>query len=156
MFGIGIIGCGKIAQVRHIPEYAAHPEAKLVGFYDINQQRAAELAAKYGGRAYATVEELLAEPEIQAVSICAAAPDLRPAILPIRNLYADAAVTRNAARAGRGIFINYGRIRKDARFERRCDRTDRRRKQHDQQQRCRTFFDIRISFHRITIAYLFM
>lgn len=39
MFGIGIIGCGKIAQVRHIPEYAAHPEAKLVGFYDINQQR---------------------------------------------------------------------------------------------------------------------
>ena len=50
MFGIGIIGCGKIAQVRHIPEYAAHPEAKLVGFYDINQQRAAELAAKYGGR----------------------------------------------------------------------------------------------------------
>ena len=32
MFGIGIIGCGKIAQVRHIPEYAAHPEAKLVGF----------------------------------------------------------------------------------------------------------------------------
>ena len=49
MFGIGIIGCGKIAQVRHIPEYAAHPEAKLVGFYDINQQRAAELAAKYGG-----------------------------------------------------------------------------------------------------------
>ena len=72
MFGIGIIVCGKIAQVRHIPEYAAHPEAKLVGFYDINQQRAAELAAKYGGRAYATVEELLAEPEIQAVSICAA------------------------------------------------------------------------------------
>ena len=25
MFNIGIIGCGKIAQVRHIPEYAAHP-----------------------------------------------------------------------------------------------------------------------------------
>ena len=23
MFNIGIIGCGKIAQVRHIPEYAA-------------------------------------------------------------------------------------------------------------------------------------
>ena len=27
MFNIGIIGCGKIAQVRHIPEYAAHPAA---------------------------------------------------------------------------------------------------------------------------------
>ena len=72
MFGIGIIGCGKIAQVRHIPEYADHPEAKLLGFYDINQQRAAALAEQYGGTAYATVEELLKNPEIQAVSICAA------------------------------------------------------------------------------------
>ena len=72
MFGIGIIGCGKIAQVRHIPEYAEHKDAKLLGFYDINQQRAAGLAEQYGGTAYATVEALLANPEIQAVSICAA------------------------------------------------------------------------------------
>jgi AraC-like DNA-binding protein len=47
MFGIGIIGCGKIAQVRHIPEYAEHKDARLVGFYDINQERAAELAKQY-------------------------------------------------------------------------------------------------------------
>ena len=72
MFGIGIIGCGKIAQVRHIPEYAENKDARLVGFYDINQDRAAALAAKHGGTAYATVEELLANPEIDAVSICAA------------------------------------------------------------------------------------
>ena len=25
MFNIGIIGCGKISQVRHIPEYAQNP-----------------------------------------------------------------------------------------------------------------------------------
>ena len=36
MFNIGIIGCGKIAQVRHIPEYAAHPAARLTGYYDLN------------------------------------------------------------------------------------------------------------------------
>ena len=72
MFGIGIIGCGKIAQVRHIPEYADNKDAKLLGFYDINLDRAGKLAATYGGTAYATVEELLANPEIQAVSICAA------------------------------------------------------------------------------------
>ena len=72
MFGIGIIGCGKIAQVRHIPEYAEHKDAKLLGFYDINQQRAAALAEQYGGTAYATVEELLANPDIHAVSVCAA------------------------------------------------------------------------------------
>lgn len=72
MFGIGIIGCGKIAQVRHIPEYADHPQAKLTGFYDLNKARAAELAQRYGGTAYDSVEELLQDPNIHAVSICAA------------------------------------------------------------------------------------
>ena len=69
---VGIIGCGKIAQVRHIPEYAANPYAEVYGFYDINVARAEELAKKYGGKAYASYEELLADPEIEAVSVCAA------------------------------------------------------------------------------------
>ena len=30
MFKIGIIGCGKVAQVRHIPEYMANPDAEIV------------------------------------------------------------------------------------------------------------------------------
>ena len=72
MFNIGIIGCGKIAQVRHIPEYAAHPAARLTGYYDLNQERAQALAAQWGGRAYPTWEALLADPAIDAVSICAA------------------------------------------------------------------------------------
>ena len=69
---VGIIGCGKIAQVRHIPEYAANPNAEVYGFYDINVARAEALAARYGGKAYATYEELLADPAIEAVSVCAA------------------------------------------------------------------------------------
>ena len=69
---VGIIGCGKIAQVRHIPEYAANPNTQVYGFYDINLARAEALAVKYGGKAYATYEELLADPEIEAVSVCAA------------------------------------------------------------------------------------
>ena len=69
---VGIIGCGKIAQVRHIPEYAANPHAEVYGFYDINQVRAEELAKKHGGKAYASYEELLADPTIEAVSVCAA------------------------------------------------------------------------------------
>jgi predicted dehydrogenase len=70
MIKIGIIGCGKIAQVRHIPEYAANPGATLTGFYDLNPTRAAELAKKYGGKAYGSVEELLADKHIDAVSVC--------------------------------------------------------------------------------------
>ena len=72
MFNIGIIGCGKIAQVRHIPEYAGHPQARLAGFYDLNQERTRELAEKWGGKAYSSWEEMLADPGIDAVSVCVA------------------------------------------------------------------------------------
>ncbi len=72
MFKIGIIGCGKIAQVRHIPEYADNPNVKLAGYYDLNQERAAELAKQYGGKTYASYQDLLADKEIDAVSVCTA------------------------------------------------------------------------------------
>ncbi len=72
MFGIGIIGCGKIAQVRHIPEYLENPNAEIRGYFDLNFQRAQELAEKFGGKAFASVEELLADPSIDAVSVCVA------------------------------------------------------------------------------------
>ncbi len=69
---IGILGCGKIAQVRHIPEYADNPDCELHAFYNPSRQRAEDMAAKYGGRVYDSAEELLADPEIDAVSVCAA------------------------------------------------------------------------------------
>ena len=72
MINIGIIGCGKIAQVRHIPEYAENPDVKLAAFFSPNGARAQEQADKYGGKVYDTAEALLADPGIDAVSICAA------------------------------------------------------------------------------------
>lgn len=72
MVKVGIIGCGKIAQVRHIPEYLDNPNAKLTGLYDLNLQRAKDLAEKYNCKSYESVEEMLADPEIDAVSVCVA------------------------------------------------------------------------------------
>ena len=69
MYRIGIIGCGKIAQTRHIPEYQASGKAELAAFYDINKERAAEIAALSGGKAYDSVDELLAS-GLDAVSVC--------------------------------------------------------------------------------------
>ena len=69
MIKIGIIGCGKIAQVRHIPEYRENPDTEIYGFYDLNKERAEELALKYGAKAYGSYEELLADGEIDAVSV---------------------------------------------------------------------------------------
>ena len=90
MLNIGVVGCGKIAQVRHIPEYAANENAKLVGFFNPNSKRAEDMAGKYGGKVYATAEELFADPEIDAVSICAAN-------------YAHAELTIKALRAGKHV-----------------------------------------------------
>lgn len=70
MYKVGIIGCGKIAQVRHIPEYLANAEAEIGGYFDLNAQRAQELAAAHGGRAYASYQDMLKDPEIDAVSVC--------------------------------------------------------------------------------------
>lgn len=67
---VGIVGCGMITARRHAPEYTDNPHAQIVAFYDFDQQRAGELAAGYGGQVYATPEELFADPEIDAVSIC--------------------------------------------------------------------------------------
>lgn len=72
MIKIGILGCGKIAQVRHIPEYAENPDVELAAFYNPSRKRAEEQAEKYGGKVYDTAEELLADESIDAVSICAA------------------------------------------------------------------------------------
>ena len=55
---VGIIGCGKIAQVRHIPEYLARNDVEIAGFYDWNGDRTGELVGQYGGYAYASEDEL--------------------------------------------------------------------------------------------------
>ncbi len=70
MQNIGIIGCGKIAQKRHIPEYTDNPNANLLGFFDLNQARAEALAKLHGGIAYKSYQELLENNEIDAVSVC--------------------------------------------------------------------------------------
>lgn len=71
MIKVGIIGCGKITQVRHAPEYAENADCKLVAFYDVVKERAEELAKEYGGVAYDSIEELLSS-DVDAVSVCVA------------------------------------------------------------------------------------
>ncbi|EOS68903.1 hypothetical protein C818_02779 [Lachnospiraceae bacterium MD308] len=72
MYRAGIIGCGKIAQLRHIPEYAVRTDVQLAGFYDKNTVRAKELAERYGAQNYSSYEEMLNDPEIDVVSVCTA------------------------------------------------------------------------------------
>ena len=88
MLRIGIIGCGKITELRHAPEYAENPNCELVGFYDFIPGRAQALAEKYHARAYASEAELIRD--VDAVSVCSA------------NI-AHAQATIHALKAGRHV-----------------------------------------------------
>lgn len=71
MLKIGIIGCGKITEVRHAPVYDKNPQCSLMAFYDVVSEKAEALAKRYGGKAYVSNEELLAS-DVDAVSVCVA------------------------------------------------------------------------------------
>lgn len=68
---VAVIGCGKIASLRHAPEYAANPNVEIVGFYDVDKARARSLAEYFGGKAFSSLSELV-ESDADAVSVCTA------------------------------------------------------------------------------------
>lgn len=72
MIRIGIAGCGKIAQVRHIPEIMDNELAQLAGVYDRNDARGKAIAEQYGVRQYLTYEKMLEDDTVDAVCVCVA------------------------------------------------------------------------------------
>ena len=71
MIKVGIIGCGKITEVRHAPEYSENPNCEIAGFFDVAAERAEALAKQYGGKVFHSVEEMLLS-DVDAVSVCVA------------------------------------------------------------------------------------
>jgi UDP-N-acetylglucosamine 3-dehydrogenase len=67
---VGVIGCGSIAKHRHLPEYSRNSEVEIVAVCDVNQERVNEFAQLYNAKAYLNYEDLLANEEIEAISVC--------------------------------------------------------------------------------------
>ena len=67
---IGVIGCGSIARYRHLPEYAANKDVEIIAVCDIVENRVRETAEMYNATAYTNYEELLADSNIEAISVC--------------------------------------------------------------------------------------
>jgi UDP-N-acetylglucosamine 3-dehydrogenase len=68
----GIIGCGAIAQRRHIPECCANPDSKLAALADPVPGRAEGLCKQSGdgkAKAYADYKEMLKDPNVDAVVV---------------------------------------------------------------------------------------
>jgi predicted dehydrogenase len=79
--GFGVIGTGLWGRA-HAEVYATNPYSRLVAVCDLNKDRAEEVAAEHGAKAYTDIEAFLANPDIKAVGI--ATPDTmhrEPAVL---------------------------------------------------------------------------
>lgn len=65
---LGFVGCGYMGQIAHIANYAAIPGVRLKGLTDLKPEQARRVAERYGiERVYASVDELIADPEIEGV-----------------------------------------------------------------------------------------
>ncbi|MEH7305238.1 Gfo/Idh/MocA family protein [Neobacillus drentensis] len=67
---VGIIGCGSIAQYRHLPEYKANKKVEIVAVCDIVAERAEKMAEEYGAKAFTNYKEVLKLADIDAISVC--------------------------------------------------------------------------------------
>jgi len=68
---VAVIGCGTIANSAHIPSYMENKKAEIKYFCDIIKERAEAAVEKYGcGIAVTDYKEVLADPEIAAISVC--------------------------------------------------------------------------------------
>ena len=70
---IGIIGCGGIANGKHMPSLAKVADAEMVAFCDIIPERAEKAAKEFGtpdAKVYTDYKELLKDPTIDVVHVC--------------------------------------------------------------------------------------
>jgi len=69
---IGIIGCGGIANGKHMPALKRVPQAEMVAFCDLVEERAVKAAKEYGtadAKVYTDYKELLKDETIDAVHV---------------------------------------------------------------------------------------
>ena len=70
---IGVIGCGGIANGKHLPAIRSLQDVEIVGFCDIIKEKAEKAKAEYGTEAskvYTDYKEMLKDDSIVAVHVC--------------------------------------------------------------------------------------
>lgn len=72
MIKVGVIGCGSISRQRHVYEYAHNKDVEIVGYFDARKERAEAMAKDFGGKVFDNVDDLINDPNIDAVSVCVA------------------------------------------------------------------------------------
>lgn len=71
IIGVGVIGCGEIAQLMHLPFIQELPAFRVAALCDISAGVLEKLGEQYGVSAlYSDYRALLADPAVDAVAIC--------------------------------------------------------------------------------------
>ncbi|WP_342572937.1 Gfo/Idh/MocA family oxidoreductase [Paenibacillus sp. FSL R5-0749] len=134
VYRIGIIGCGGIANGKHLPSLSKLDNVELVAFCDIVQERADEAKQKYGStdaEVYTDYQELLKDesldivhvltPNISHAEISIAALEAGKHVMcekPMAKTSAEAQLMLEAAeRTGKKLTIGYNnRFREDSQY----------------------------------------
>ncbi len=86
---VGIIGCGGIANGKHMPSLKEIPEVEMVAFCDIVEERAVKAAKEYGvedAKVYVDYKELLKDESIDVVHVLT--PNREHADITVDSLHA--------------------------------------------------------------------
>jgi myo-inositol 2-dehydrogenase/D-chiro-inositol 1-dehydrogenase len=69
--GVGLVGCGFVARRRHLPTLRRVPEIEVTALADPDPVALAEAGDRFGiSRRHRSVEELVADPLVEAVAVC--------------------------------------------------------------------------------------
>ena len=68
---IGIIGCGNVAEKRHIPAINSLKNAEVIAIADVDEDRLKRVGAKFQiKKQYVDYKELIVNQDIEAVGVC--------------------------------------------------------------------------------------
>ncbi len=135
---VGIIGCGGIANGKHMPAISKLDSTEMVAFCDIVEERAVEAAKKFGikgAKVYTDYKELLKDKSIDSVHVCT--PNRSHSFItidaleagkhvmcekPMAKTYAEAkAMYEASVRTGKKLTIGYqSRWRGDSLYLKKC------------------------------------
>jgi len=86
---VGIIGCGGIANGKHMPSLSKLSDVEIVAFCDLIEEKAVKAKEEYGtpdAKVYTDYKELLKDSEIEVIHVCT--PNRSHAPITIDALYA--------------------------------------------------------------------
>lgn len=143
MLKVGIVGCGGIANGKHMPALANIEEIEMTAFCDIIKERAEKAAKEFGAKGakvYTDYKEMLKKEKLDVVHVCT--PNKSHADISIASMEADchvmcekpmAKTTSDAKRmieaaekTGKKLTIGYqNRFRNDSQYmHKACERGD--------------------------------